>query len=179
LNDLEFREKIKTIITTKKKLYIQLIIDNYQNIKLDDVDSVSLYITNRDVKVDLSNINNVFVSKSDFTYFDLYNLNYVSFYECKFISFFSEFDKIIKVKLYNSSLLNINQSCNLKTLETLDLDYSYISKTIDENILRNLSNIRNLNINNTYIIDIFIFGYLDFTYVENKIDISKFIKKSS
>jgi hypothetical protein len=179
LNDLEFREKIKTIITTKKKLYVQLTIDNYQKIKLDDVDSVSLYITNRDVIVDLSNINNVVVFNSNFTYFNLYNINYVSFYECKFINFFSEFDKIIKLKLYDSSLLNINQSCNLKTLETLDLDYSYISKTIDENILRNLHNIRNLNINNTYIIDIYNFGYLDFTYVENKIDVSKFIKKSS
>ena len=152
---------------------------NYQNIKLDDVDSVSLYITNRDVKVDLSNINNVFVSESNSIYFNLYNINYLSFSGCKFINFLSEFDKIIKLELYNSSLLYINQSCNLKTLESLDLDYSYISKTIDENILRNLSNIKNLNINNTYIIDIYNFGYLDFTYVENKIDVSKFIKKSS
>jgi len=182
LNDLEFRKKIKNkITTTKQKIYINLNINNnnIQNIKLDDVDnvdSVSLYITSTSIEVYLSNINNVYVSNSYIIYFKLYNINYLYFDECKSINL-SEFDDIIKLELSNSSLLDINESCNLKTLESLNLYYSYISKTIDENILRNLFKNKNLEIKHSYIIDIYNFGGFYYDYIQSKIDILELLKR--
>lgn len=182
MNDLEFRKKIKNkITTTKQKLYINLNINNnnIQNIKLDDVDnvdSVSLYITSTSIEVYLSNINNVYISNSYIIYFKLYNINYLYFDECKSINL-SEFDDIIKLKLSNSSLLHINESCNLKTLKSLNLYYSYISKTIDENILRNLFKNKNLEIKHSYIIDICKFGGFYYDYIQSKIDILELLKR--
>ena len=81
----------------------------------------------------------------------------------------------MKATLFNSSLLYINESCNL---ETLDLHNTYISDRIDKNILRNFLNIKNLNIDNSYIIDICKFSRYHSSHVDIKIDVSKFIQSS-